>query len=189
MLHLWVEFRIYNNTALSLLALNLAEVDEATTKPYRDLHQSLAASEPVVRANFDVHLRERTLYYIKEKCRPLDTRAYFMLHIVPMDEDDLLERRRQYGFADMEFPFGWTGVRFDGNCLAAMRLPNYDIARITIGQSIPGIDRFRNDVRCHLWKEIILFNQRQEARHCVADSPSCPAKPMRMCDSSLLPVS
>ena len=183
------DFKIYNNTALSLLALNLAEVDAATARPYRALHQSLAASEPVVRANFDVHLRDRTLYYFKEKCRPLDTRAYFMLHIVPMDEDDLLERRRQYGFADMEFPFGWTGVRFDGNCLAAMRLPDYDIARITIGQSIPGIDKFRNDVRCHLWKEDILFNQQQEARHCVADSPSCPAWPIRPCDSRQLPAS
>ena len=183
------DFTMYNNTVLSLLALNLAEVDEVTAKPYRDLHRSLVASEPVVRAHFDVHLRDRTLYYVKEKCRPLDTRAYFMLHIVPMDEDDLLERRRRYGFADMEFPFGWTGVRFDGNCLAAMRLPNYDIARITIGQSIPGINRFRSHVRCYLWKEDILFNQRQEARHCVGDLPSCPAWPIRPCDPRQLPAS
>ena len=183
------DFKIYNNTVLSLLALNLAQVDEATAKPYRDLYRSLAASEPVVRANFNVHLRDRTLFYIKEKCRPIDTRAYFILHIVPTDEDDLLDRRRQYGFADMEFLFGWTGVRFDENCLVAMSLPNYDISRITIGQSIPHINNFRQDVRCYVWYESILFNQRQEARHCVSDSPSCPSHPpMRPCDSNLLPA-
>lgn len=180
------DFKIYNNTVLSLLALDLAQVDEATAKPYRDLYRSLAASEPVVRANFDVHLRDRTLFYIKEKCRPIDTRTNFILHVVPKDESDLLKRRRQYGFADIEFPFGWTGVRFDGNCLVAMPLPDYDIARLTIGQSVPGINKFRKHVRCFIWRENILFNQRQEARHCDADSSSCPSyAPMRPCNPSL----
>ena len=180
------DFKIYNNTVLSLLALDLAQVDEATAKPYRDLYRSLAASEPVVRANFDVHLRDRTLFYVKEKCRPIDTRANFILHVVPKDESGLLGRRRQYGFVDIEFPFGWTGVRFDENCLVAMPLPDYNIARLTIGQSIPGINKFRKHVRCYVWRESILFNRRQEARHCVADSSSCPSyAPMRPCDPSL----
>lgn len=180
------DFKIYNNTVLSLLALDLAQVDEATAKPYQDIYRSLAAREPVVRANFDVHLRDRTLFYVKEKCRPIDTRMNFILHVVPKDESDLLERRRQYGFADIEFPFGWTGVRFDENCLVAMPLPDYDIARITIGQSVPGINKFRKHVRCYVWRESILFNQRQEARHCDANSSSCPGyAPMRPCNPSL----
>ena len=183
------DFKIYNNTVLSLLALDLEQVEEAIAKPYRELYRSLAASEPVVRANFDVHLQGRTLFYVKEKCRPIDTRAYFILHIMPTDEDNLLDRRRQSGYADMEFPFGWTGVRFDGNCLVAMSLPDYEIARITIGQSIPGINKFRKHVRCYVWHESILFDQRQEARHCVFGSPFCPSHPpMRQCDSSLSPA-
>ena len=182
------DFKIYNNTLLSLLALDLAKVDEATAQPYRDLYQSLAASEPVVQANFNAHLRDRTLFYVKENCRPIDTRANFMLHVVPLHEADLLERRRQYGFVDMEFPFGWTGVRFGDRCLVAMPLPGYDLARITIGQSIPRINKFRQHVRCHLWHEGILFNQRQEARHCVAGSPACPSPLMPPCDPSLLPA-
>ena len=111
-----------------------------------------------------------------------------MLHVVPLHEADLLERRRQYGFVDMEFSFGWTGVRFGERCLVAMPLPGYDLARITIGQSIPGINKFRQHVRCRLWHEGILFNQRQEARHCVAGSPACPSPLMPPCDPSLLPA-
>ena len=91
------DMKIYNNTVLSVLAVDLASVDEATAKPYLDLHQSLAFNEPVVRTNFDVHLRERTLFDVKAQCRPLDTNAYFILHVVPVNEDDLLDRRRQYG--------------------------------------------------------------------------------------------
>ena len=183
------DFKIYNNTVLSLLALDIEQVEEAIARPYRELYQSLAASEPVVRANFDVHLRDRTLFYVKEKCRPIDTRAYFILHIMPTAEDNLLARRRQSGYADMEFPFGWTGVRFDDNCLVAMSLPDYEVARITIGQSIPGINKFRKHVRCYVWHESILFDQRQEAHHCVSGPPSCPSHPpMRQCDSSLSQV-
>ena len=178
------DFKIYNNTALSVLALDLARVDESTAKPYRDPHLSFAASEPIVRANFDVHLRERALFYVKAQCRPLDTRAYFILHVVPADEEDLLDRRRQYGFADLEFRFGWTGVRFDGNCLVTMPLPDYDISRITIGQAIPGIDKFRKHVRCYVWKEEILFNDRHEARHCAASMPCASQLSMRPCDLS-----
>ena len=175
--------KIYNTMILSVLALDLALLDEAAGEPYRALHRSLAHSKPIMRSNFDVHLRGRTLYYIKPQCRQEDAHAEFMLRITPSNADDLMSRQRQNGFTHQEFLFGEIGVRFDGNCLAAVPLPDYDIAHATVGQIFKSRNKFRKLNRCWTWRETILFDQQQTARICNAGQQPCPPMPsMPQCE-------
>ena len=97
-------------------------------------YDTIVSGEPVASADFDVYLDEGTLYYVKEPCGGEDVQAGFFLHIVPKDNADLPDRRREYGFDNLDFPFDVRGVLSDGRCVASVGLPQYDIARITTGQ-------------------------------------------------------
>ena len=97
-------------------------------------YQSIASNEPAARSEFDVYLYEGKLSYLKEPCDGADTPARFFLHIVPEDDDDLPDHRRQHGFDNLDFDFPERGLLFDGKCLVSIALPQYAIARITTGQ-------------------------------------------------------
>ena len=112
-----------------------------------DAYRVITANQPTVRSNFDLHLNDNTLHYVRDTCRPDDTYARFFLHIVPHDTNDLPQHRQQYGFDNLNFDFYDHGVRFDGKCLASVPLPDYPIARIRTGQWIP----FRQWIRSGQW--------------------------------------
>ncbi len=99
------------------------------------------AGDPVVRSQFDVYRHEKILVYLKEPCAPADTDAYFFLHLIPADERDLPDRRKQYGFDNLDFAFDRRGAMFEGKCMAIVALPGYDIASIRTGQFVPGEGR------------------------------------------------
>ena len=95
--------------------------------------QSVASNEPpAARGEFDVYIDGGKLYYVKEPCVRADTRARFLLHIVPEDVNDLPEVRRDVGYDNLDFD--WRGDLFEGRCAAAVSLPEYTIARIITGQ-------------------------------------------------------
>ena len=76
---------------------------------------------------------------------------------IPQDTADLPPERRPAGFANRDFAFARYGGHFDGQCLAAVPLPEYPIAAIRTGQrppvqadawsveliAAPGLDRLR----------------------------------------------
>ena len=129
--------KIYNNTILTVTAVNLSLVDETTADIYREVYLSTVSGEPVVRSDFDIYLDENTLTYVKEPCAPSDTHRSFFLHVVPDDADDLLDFRTTFlGLDILNFDFGRHGVRFDGKCLIRLELPKYQIRRIISGQWI-----------------------------------------------------
>ena len=97
-------------------------------------YQKIVSTEPVARSEFDLYIDGSNLYYVKEPCGEEDTAAGFFLHIVPADEDDLPDDRREHGFDNLDFGFEYRGVLFDGKCAAAVPLPQYGIARIVTGQ-------------------------------------------------------
>ena len=97
-------------------------------------YQAIVSNEPAARSEFDVYVAEGKLYYVKEPCGHVDTAARFFLHVVPEDENDLPDDRRQHGFDNLDFDFGEHGVLFDGKCMASVDLPGYGIARIVTGQ-------------------------------------------------------
>ena len=107
------------------------------------------AGEPVISSDFDVYLRDKTLMYVKDACRASDTVAPFFLAPFPVDENDLPDEARQHGFENHDFGFSENSVWQSGDrCVATVRLPNYDIARISTGQYILRADGSTQ----HLWE-------------------------------------
>ncbi len=95
-------------------------------------------STPVARSTFDVYLLDDDLVYVREQCAPEDTDAWFFLHLTPVDADALPGERREHGFDNLDFRFGTRGARFDGRCVASVRLPDYAIADVRTGQYAAG---------------------------------------------------
>ena len=97
-------------------------------------YQYAANVEPGVRSVFDVHMKERTLIYIKEPCVRGDAAAPFFLHVTPTNIDDLPEERKEYKFDNLDFAFSSFGIVDGGRCIAVRDLPEYDIGSIATGQ-------------------------------------------------------
>ena len=96
------------------------------------------AGERVAHSNFDLHLRERTLSYVKAPCTEADTAPPFFLHVLPVEAGDLPAHSRRYGFENRDFAFHKAGLRFEGKCVVQRPLPNYRIASIRTGQFVRG---------------------------------------------------
>ena len=107
------------------------------TKPgLGELMADLGANRPGITAGtgFEVYRQGGELIYYREGCRRRDTGARIFLHIVPEAAGDLPLERREFGFENWEFYFSGQGVRFDGQCLATVKLPEYAIAEVRTGQ-------------------------------------------------------
>lgn len=94
-------------------------------------------TEPAARANFDIYIQDGRIYYYKEGCTQEHVADLFFLHIIPVQEDDLVESWRPHGFENRDFPFEGRGVLLGGKCAAHIELPSYPIALIRTGQHIP----------------------------------------------------
>ena len=109
---------------------------------------------PVIRSGWDVYLIENRLIYKKEQCGPEDVDARFFLQLYPVDVNDLPSHRGQYGFDNHDFDFGRHGRRGAETCLAAVSLPEYDIATIGTGQFVRANGGLDN-----LWKGEIRLDE------------------------------
>ena len=107
---------------------------------YRAAYISVSADPPTVRSDWNVHLYEDGVTYAKDQCTAEDIENSFFLHVIPEDVPDLPENRREYGFQSITFHFLSRGALIDGQCIASMDLPEYEIARIRTGQFVRGID-------------------------------------------------
>ena len=96
-----------------------------------------AAGDPVIRAKFNVYLRENLLVYSREPCARADTEVKFFLHLIPADVNDLPKNRRKYEFDNLDFNFAQVGGIAGGKCIARVFLPDYPITGIRTGQYIP----------------------------------------------------
>lgn len=108
----------------------------AATDVYREMDRRTVSREPVIEADFSVHLDRNRLIWRREPCSPEDTLGLFFLHVIPKDVNDLPEDRRRHGFDNLDFYFYTRGAIFDGKCLAAVSLPDYAIAAFRTGQSV-----------------------------------------------------
>ena len=96
-----------------------------------------SARRPLARADFDLHWEGKTLTYVRAPCAVAQTEALFFLHVTPVKRRDLPQQRRRMGFDNLDFVFEDVGARFDGRCVARVRLPDYDIAGVKTGQYDP----------------------------------------------------
>ena len=126
---------------------------EIYDKHYQKIYRSVLSGEPVIQSKFDVYLYQNTLFYIKEQCKPEDTQERFLVHVYPVDVDDLPEYRRQLRFDNLDFRFDHQSDIFGGMCATQIPLPEYDIASIRTGQYIPD---------GALWSEWYEFSQVQD---------------------------
>ena len=101
---------------------------------YAAARREALAGEPLARSGYDVHLDGRTLTYLRDGCTDAEAETRFFLHVVPADEGDLPEHRREHGFDNLDFTLATRGARIDGDCVAVARLPDYPIATIRTGQ-------------------------------------------------------
>ena len=102
---------------------------------YEAAYRAIRTATPLVRAEFNVYARERTLIYHKTACRAAEAaHARFFLHAVPVRVQDLPAPRRAHGFDNLDFDFARRGAQLDRQCLALAPLPAYPIARIRTGQ-------------------------------------------------------
>ena len=98
------------------------------------LAQARAAGALVGHTWFEVYLDEGRLIYAREACRASEVEAIFFLHVIPVNEEDLPDERRQYGFDHLDFGFGEHGVMAGERCIAMVPLPEYGIAGINTGR-------------------------------------------------------
>lgn len=117
------------------------EVDKTYSGGGHEFWTAVLAAEPIASAFFDVYLRENRLIYVRKPCLRTDSLATFFLHVVPVDDNNLEDDRKQYGFANFDFDFRRHGTRFDGTCIAIIALPEWQVARVVTGQ-FAGDNRF-----------------------------------------------
>ena len=124
-------FKVYNNTMMTVSTPDLSRVDPAVADAYRALHRAATAGEPMARGGgFDAHLHGNRLAWVKETCEPGALMSPFRLRLYPADAGRLPAHRQKRGY----FTISASGVRFDGKCLGAARLPNFALTRIRLGQ-------------------------------------------------------
>ena len=104
---------------------------------FEELAAALDGRQLAAGGAFDVYAAGDRLVYVKEPCAPQDVRALFFLHVFPAD-GDLASGSREQGFDNLDFDFWPRGVFWDGACLVAATLPDYEIARVRTGQFIRG---------------------------------------------------
>ena len=124
--------KVYNNTVLTVATPDLFRVDPAVADAYRALHRAATAGALVARGGgFDVYLHGQRLAWVKEACEPRALRRKFWLAFYPVDADRLPGHHRKRGY----FELSARGVRFDGKCLGAARLPDFALARVRLVQA------------------------------------------------------
>ena len=115
-------------------------------------YRVIVSREPAVRSNYDLHLDDGHLHYVKEQCNDEDIESPFFLHIIPTDLALLPGNRQALGFDNLDFGFYAHGNRSGVRCMASVPLPDYSISSIKTGQWIRDDDR-------QIWsEELILGN-------------------------------
>ena len=136
---------------VSLHGTHVARVYGATIRCVVDpvayfggLRREALATAPLDRSRFAAHRVGNMMVYVRDGCSADDMGTRFFLHVHPAATADLPARLwefpdhyGQYGFEKRDFDFERYGARIDGDCVAAVPLPTYPIARIETGQYTP----------------------------------------------------
>ncbi len=104
---------------------------------YRTTYQRVVSGEPAARSHFDVYLRDGRLFHVREPCVREDVGNGIFVEVVPKDPKALPGRDRRRGFRRGSPLFQYTGVLFEGKCMAILPLPDYPVSGIRTGQQRP----------------------------------------------------
>ena len=131
--------KVYDNTILSVAALNAALAGEAAANARRRAFEAATAPPPLAEWDFQAFLGDSTLSLVKEDCPPRDVRTRVALDMWPSDtapddeswrapvrvEDRAFREANPEAFRWWRY-FGTSGVVVDGACwvrLLSPRLP------------------------------------------------------------------
>ena len=121
---------LYNNTALSLRALDASLMDAAAVAGYAELYRAAVAGEPIIRGEYAVYLTGRTAVLVKENCRPGERAGRFGVKVYPVvaAQAGRIPGRDDYRYSSN------VGARLGERCLAVIGLPDYAIAHLVAGR-------------------------------------------------------
>ena len=129
--------KVYNNTLFRVTArVTVPDRNRSVLHRAENTYRGATAGQLLAKGMFDIYTYPgtRLLGYARRSCTLPDTRPWFFLHIVPVDEQELPTPRRQYGFDNRDFAFQRRGKQVAGQCWTTVELPAYEIARIRTGQ-------------------------------------------------------
>ena len=125
------QIKVYNNTIMTVATPDLARVDPAVADEYRALLRAATAGEPVAReSGYEVYRHGSRLAWVKEACEPGELLRDFRLAFYPVDASRVVPHRQRQGNNVKLI----SGVRVDGKCLGAARLPEYAVSRVRLRQ-------------------------------------------------------
>ena len=93
---------------------------------------------PLAEADFRIYAAGPHLAYINDSCAPEEAERNFMLHLIPVNRQDLESWDRDNGFANRDFRFGDYGIRVGETCIALYPLPEFPVLQVRTGQFVPG---------------------------------------------------
>ena len=139
-----------------ILPQSATQPAQAKMTPLTDYFANLTvAGDPIIRSDFDVYISGGSLIYTKPQCGQADVEGRFFANIFPVDADVLPARLRQRGYETIDFDFAADGaIAADGQCWAALSLPNYPIAEIHAGQYATTADGYN-----YLWEGTHRFDE------------------------------
>ena len=127
--------KVYNNTIMTVATPDLARVDPAVADRYRALLRAATAGEPVAReSGYEVYRQGSQLAWVKADCKPGELMRRFRLAFYPVDASRASSHRQRQG-DNVKLSYG---VRVDGKCLGAARLPDFALTRVRLSQGRGG---------------------------------------------------
>ena len=124
---------LYNNTVLSLRALDSSRMDAAAAAGYMELYRAAVAGKPIIRGEYAVYLTGRMAVFVKEDCQPGERAGQFGVKVYPAaaaEQPGRIPGRDDYRYLSN------AGARLGNKCLAAIRLPDYPIAYLAAGRYV-----------------------------------------------------
>ena len=112
--------RLYNNTLSAARPLDSARMTPAATAAYWELYRQATASEPILRADYQVYVDGRRLTFIQENCPPAGPDVWFGVKPLPPAPETFPPYFPRPGFYA---PYHNQRVRVDDVCLAVIQLP------------------------------------------------------------------
>ena len=100
---------------------------------YDASYDTQALGDPIIASDWNVYLRDGRLIYVSEDCA--SSKAPFFLSMVPHEAEGRPEHGGRPGLDRMEFRFRDFARIKDGGCVAAVDLPEYELASVRTGQS------------------------------------------------------
>lgn len=99
---------------------------------YGEAYDEKRLGDLLIASDWNVYVRNDHIIYINSECSGLDNP--FLLHIFPLDANDLDDKSGESSFNNRDFRFEDFEVRRGAPCVASALLPDYAIARIRTGQ-------------------------------------------------------